>query len=523
MNVENVTITGRGVVTTNNADWTQLMGRPQGVAGGAFGPVWEALRTSLEQKTPAPEEEYVKAAPYLRPAFIRFMESKNVLVEGIHMVGSSFWTIHMLYSSNVVIRGVTLETYPGAFTGGIYIDSSRDVRIADCYVDTGDDAIVLKSGKDADGRRVNRPTENVTITNCVVHHGSGAVVLGSEMSGGIRNVVASNIVCQGTQMGINLKSDRGRGGVIENIRLDNWTMDDVGRAINVSQYYVHEGNVTATPPRASERTPAFRNISISNMNIIRCRAAVGYEPAPPVMINIEGLPEMPISGLRISHALATDHGSVGARRGRQLQSAAARVRRHPAVSQLERPGRQRKEGQDRPGSRPAGGQWRLRGEHVAGTRRAEVPFAGAHGPGEVRGPGSGQEAGDEAVAPGRIRLPQRVCRRQDQQAIPATRHAGHRRRYPHPRDARPDAHHAGAAGHAGIMALETAQDRQLHNVFPFRFPRTASSSGRAAEGSTPNEPVTRGRWFSCGTFTSVRRRGTSIARTARAPRTACTR
>jgi len=304
MNVENVTITGRGVVTTNNADWTKLMGRPQGVAGGAFGPVWEALRTGLEKKTPASDEEYVKAAPYLRPAFIRFMESKNVLVEGIHMVGSSFWSIHLLYSTNAIVRGVTLETYPGAFTGGIYVDSSRDIRIADCYVDTGDDAIVLKSGKDADGLRVNRPTENVVITNCVVHHGSGGVVLGSEMSGGIRNVVATNIVCQGTQMGINIKSDRGRGGVVENIRMDNWTMDDVGRAINVSDYYVHEGNVTATPPKASDRTPVIRNISISNINIIRCRAAVGYEPAPPVMINIEGLPEMPISGLRISHVVA---------------------------------------------------------------------------------------------------------------------------------------------------------------------------------------------------------------------------
>jgi hypothetical protein len=94
-------------------------------------------------------------------------------------------------------------------------------------------------------------------------------------------------------------------------------MDDVGRAINVSQYYVHEGNVTATPPRASERTPVFRNISISNMNIIRCRAAVGYEPAPPVMINIEGLPEMPISGLRLSNVMASGksglkvHDTVG--------------------------------------------------------------------------------------------------------------------------------------------------------------------------------------------------------------------
>ncbi len=310
MNVENVSITGRGVVTTINADWTALMGRPQGVRGGAFGPVWETLRTGLEQKTPATEEEYVKAAPFLRPAFIRFMESKNVLVQGIHMVGSSFWTIHMLYSTNVVIHGVTLETYPGAFTGGIYIDSSRDVRIADCYVDTGDDAIVLKSGKDADGLRVNRPTENVVITNCVIHHGSGGVVIGSEMSGGVRNVVASNIVCQGTQMGINIKSDRGRGGVVENIRMDNWTMDDVGRAINVSEYYPHEGNVTATPPLASERTPVLRNISISNINVIRCRAAVSYEPGAPVMINIEGLPEMPISGLRISNVIAAGKGGL---------------------------------------------------------------------------------------------------------------------------------------------------------------------------------------------------------------------
>jgi polygalacturonase len=266
----------------------------------------------LEKHTPAPEEEYVKAAPYLRPAFVRFMESKNIHVEGIHMLGSSFWTIHMLYSQNVVIRDVTLETYPGAFTGGIYIDSSRDVRIANCYVDTGDDAIVLKSGKDADGLRVNRPTENVTITNCVVHHGSGAVVLGSEMSGGIRNVVASNIVCQGTQMGINIKSDRGRGGVVENIRLDNWAMDDVGRAINVSQYYPHEGNVTATAPSVSVRTPVFRNISISNVSIVRCRAEVGYEPAPPVMINIEGLPEMPISGLRLSNVVASGKSGLKA-------------------------------------------------------------------------------------------------------------------------------------------------------------------------------------------------------------------
>ena len=101
------------------------------------------------------------------------MEARNILIEGIHIVGSPFWTVHLLYSTNAVVRDVSIETYPGSFTDGIVVDSSKDVRIANCYLDNGDDAIVLKSGKDADGLRVNRSTENVTVTNCIVHHGSG--------------------------------------------------------------------------------------------------------------------------------------------------------------------------------------------------------------------------------------------------------------------------------------------------------------------------------------------------------------
>ena len=239
-NVENVTITGRGAIATNNAEWTKLMGGPQQEA--SFGP---------------------------------------------------FWTVHLLYSTNAVVRDVSIETYPGSFTDG-------------------DDAIVLKAGKDADGLRVNRSTENVTVTNCIVHHGSAAVVMGSEMSGSIRNVVASNIVCQGTWVGMNIKSDRGRGGVVENVRLDHWTMDDVGRAINVSQYYVLETRVNSSEPRVSERTPVFRNIVVDDMGINRCRATVAYENLPPVMINIEGLPEMPISGLRITNIIASGKSGLKA-------------------------------------------------------------------------------------------------------------------------------------------------------------------------------------------------------------------
>jgi polygalacturonase len=296
--LENVSITGRGVLSTSNDDWLKLMGRSKASGddpGSAFGAAWERLLQLLELKKPVPEEEYRKVAEELRPSFVRFMESKNVLVEGVHFVGSSMWTIHLLYSDNVVVRDVIIETYPGVHTDGIAIDSSRNVRVSDCYIDTGDDGIVVKSGKDADGLRVNRPTENISITNCTVHRAHGAVTIGSETSGSIRNIVASNITCQGTQIGVRIKSRRGRGGKVEDLRFDNWTMEDVGQGINITNYYMMEGEVKSAPEPVSDRTPVFRNIAISNMTINRARVA----------IDIEGLPEMPIQGLRISDVIAS--------------------------------------------------------------------------------------------------------------------------------------------------------------------------------------------------------------------------
>jgi len=297
-NLENVTITGRGMLTTDNAEWLKIMSRSKASGsdpGSAFGAAWERLLQSLERKTPATQAEYLAAAPELRPSFVRVMDSKNVLIEGVHFVGSSMWTIHLLYSDNVVVRDVIIETYPGVHTDGIGVDSSRNVRISNCYIDTGDDGIVLKSGKDADGRRVNRPTENVSITNCTVHHAHGAVTLGSETSGSIRNVVASNITCDGTQEGIRIKSRRGRGGVVEGIRFDNWTMRNVGTAIDVTNFYLMEGEVRTSEEPVSGRTPVFRDIAISHVTIDGARTA----------IDIEGLPEMPISGLRISDVIAS--------------------------------------------------------------------------------------------------------------------------------------------------------------------------------------------------------------------------
>jgi polygalacturonase len=297
--LENVAITGRGVLASDNADWMKLMPRQKasgGDPGSANGPNWERLLQLLEVHTPAPRDAYLAAAPELRPSFIRTMDSNNVLIEGIRFAGSPMWTIHLLYSENVTVRDVTIETYPGVHTDGIAVDSSRNVRITNCYIDTGDDGIVIKAGKDADGLRVNRPSENIIITGCTVRRAHGAVTIGSETSGWIRNLTASGLTCNGTQMGVRIKSRRGRGGGVENVRFDGWVMDDVGQAINITNYYLMEGEVRRDAPEpVSRTTPVFRDIAVSNMSIRRARVA----------INVEGIPEAPVTGLRISNVIAS--------------------------------------------------------------------------------------------------------------------------------------------------------------------------------------------------------------------------
>lgn len=295
--LHNVTIKGGGILTTNNAEWMKLKPR---YGGSAAGVNWANLLQSLENKTPATEDEYLKAASELRPPFIQVMNCKNVEIEGIHIIGSPMWPVHILYSENVVVHAITIDTYPGVHTGGIYLDSSSYIRISDCFIQTGDDGIVIKSGKDADGLRVNRPTENVTITNCTVRLAHGAVTLGSETAGGLRNIVVSNMICDGTQVGIRIKSRRGRGGYIEDVRFNNWTMENVKEAIVITNYYAMEGEVYKGDTTViSNRTPIFRNIALSNITVNHAKT----------VLSIDGLPEMPIEGLRISDLIAS--GTTG--------------------------------------------------------------------------------------------------------------------------------------------------------------------------------------------------------------------
>jgi polygalacturonase len=305
--LENVAVIGHGVLTTNNADWMRLHTRALrsvADAGSANGEQWEHLLKALEAEQPISRQEYEAAASELRPSFVRFMNSRNIRIDGLRFIGSSMWTIHLLYSENAVVENLVIEAYPGVHADGIVVDSSRFVRLQNNYIDAGDDGLVIKAGKDRDGLRVNRPTEDVAISNCTVHHAQAALAIGSETSGGVRNLVASNITVKDTVNGIHLKSRRGRGGIVEDIRFNNWTMENVGQAITISDAgYQMEGEAPDLGEGAvTQRTPRFRNIAISHVTI---NGAQG-------LISVSGIPEMPITSVRISDVTGTGRrGMIG--------------------------------------------------------------------------------------------------------------------------------------------------------------------------------------------------------------------
>lgn len=168
-------------------------------------------------------------------------------------------------------------------TDGINPESCKNVHISDCHISVGDDCITIKSGRDLQARKLGVPCENITITNCTMLSGHGGVVIGSEMSGGVKKVTISNCVFDGTDRGIRLKSTRGRGGIVEDIRVSNIVMSNIKKeAIVLNLKY---SKMPAEPK--SDRTPEFRNIYVSGVTV--------RDVNTPIMV--VGLPEAPITGI----------------------------------------------------------------------------------------------------------------------------------------------------------------------------------------------------------------------------------
>lgn len=327
--LENIAITGEGVINGSGEAWrplkrakvTESHWKKVVASGGVLQnkDIWypseNAMRGAQLSETnlnvprnPLTEAEWMDIKDFLRPVMVSLISCKNVLLEGVLFENSPGWNLHPLMCENVIIDNVFVRNPSFAQNGdGLDLESCKNALIINSTFDVGDDAICLKSGKDAEGRRRGIPTENVIIDNCTVFKGHGGFVVGSEMSGGVRNVSVSNCAFLGTDVGLRFKSTRGRGGVVENIFVNQISMFDIvtdsflfdlfygGKSASES---LDDGDVTPVEDHllpVTEGTPLFRNIHVKNLVSRNARRALFFN----------GLPEMNISGIFLENVSIT--------------------------------------------------------------------------------------------------------------------------------------------------------------------------------------------------------------------------
>lgn len=296
---------GRGIVDTQTETWYPS----------------ESYRTALKMselnvvKKFKTFEEFETIKEFLRPVMVSLVNCENVLLDGPTFQNSPAWCIHPLMSKNIFVRNVTVRNPWYSQNGdGIDIESCENVLLYNCRFDVGDDAICVKSGKDEDGRKRGIPTKNLVVKNCIVYHGHGGIVIGSEMSGGVENLHTSNCLFMGTDAGIRFKSIRGRGGVVKNIFISNIKMTDIpAYAITFNMYYQGKSTIELVKedrslhetiediPGVTEETPQFKDIFISD---IECNYALQA-------IYFQGLPEMKLKNVELRNInIKADYGMV---------------------------------------------------------------------------------------------------------------------------------------------------------------------------------------------------------------------
>ena len=255
---QNIAITGRGTLDgqadeSNWWAWNRKNPKPS---------LQQAARDRLfamgEAGVPVNERVFGEGS-FLRPNFIQFQHCENILVEGVTIVRSPMWVIHPVLSNNITVRKVTVSSH-GPNNDGCDPESCRDVLIEDCLFDTGDDCIAIKSGRNNDGRRVNVPSENIVVRRCVMKDGHGGVVLGSEISGGVRNVFIEDCEMDSPQLdrALRFKSNARRGGVLENVLMRNVEIGRVAEAVLTIDLLYEEG-------AEGTHKPVVRNVLLENI------------------------------------------------------------------------------------------------------------------------------------------------------------------------------------------------------------------------------------------------------------------
>lgn len=318
-NATNIAVTGFGIIDGNGDAWRMVKKdklsasnwKKLVASGGVLSDdkkIWYPTEKSLlgsKYKNPgaiSPEKSaafYDSVKDFLRPNLLVFTKCKRVLLEGVTFQNSPAWNLHPLMCEDVTVRNIQVKNPWYAQNGdGIDIESCKNVLVENSTFDVGDDGLCIKSGRDAEGRKRAMPTENVIIRNCIVYAAHGGFVVGSEMSGGARNIWVDNCTFVGTDIGIRFKTTRGRGGVVENIFISNISMKDIiGEAILFDMYYEAKDPIPlagekVAPPKVetkpvTEETPVFRNVWVKN---VVCN---GAEKA----IFVRGIPEMNVQNI----------------------------------------------------------------------------------------------------------------------------------------------------------------------------------------------------------------------------------
>ncbi len=330
--LENIGITGKGILNGNGYYWRPLRKdkvtesewkNHQKKYGGVLTDdkrSWYSSEKALkgykennigkliDGKTLA---DFESVKDFLRPNMIRIFNCKNVLIDGVTFENSPAWTTHVNFSEHITIRNLTIKNpWYGTNNDALDLDCSKNVLLENCSFDTGDDGICIKSGRDEEGRKRGVPTQDVIVRHCTVYHAHGGFVVGSEMSGGVKNMYVSNCTFIGTDIGLRFKTTRGRGGIVENIYTSDINMKDIAaEAILFDMYYMAKDPVVLEgekrePPKveakpADETTPQFRNFYLRN---ITCNGASKG-------IFVRGIPEMHVQNVWIENAvLQADDG-----------------------------------------------------------------------------------------------------------------------------------------------------------------------------------------------------------------------
>lgn len=330
-NATNIAITGSGIIDGNGDAWrmvkrdklTETQWKKLVASGGVLSEdkkTWypsekskygSTLKNPGEIKPEKTKEFYESVKDFLRPNLLVFSSCKKVLLEGVTFQNSPAWCLHPLMCEDLTVRNVYAKNPWYAQNGdGIDVESCKNVLIEGSTFDVGDDGICIKSGRDEAGRKRGLPTENLIARNNTVYHAHGGFVIGSEMSGGARNLYADNNTFIGTDIGLRFKTTRGRGGIVENIYVTNTTMKDIAaEAILFDMYYEAKDPVILAgekrePPKVetlpvTEGTPQFRNFVISN---VICNGA-------DKAIFVRGLPEMNVKNILLKDmVLQADKG-----------------------------------------------------------------------------------------------------------------------------------------------------------------------------------------------------------------------